>query len=167
MDGRRPVDLERTFEMEVSTSSDLQSTSLLCVVSAGHAAIAEVRRMSKLVPPSYSSSPSSSSSASTSAPELSSLDFSYFRHPEQTDHRVESSPHLSAADGRLRKENLAALQDFYGLFAGVRKVGLDLRRAAEAMGDEALQDQHGRQLMVETNAIFLCGVGWGGEGGIK
>jgi WASH complex subunit strumpellin len=147
--------------------SDLLETSNACgqnllrLVSRGNAIIAELLRLSDVVPVILRLD---NKSDQLKYGEVIS-DFSYFKMSDTYDNRIESNPQLLDRDEEFRENYIEILTRFYLAFESVHRFAVDLNRYLEDLEEgvyiqqtleSVLLNNDGKQLLCE--ALYLCGV---------
>lgn len=134
--------------------------TLLRLVSRGNAIIAELLRLSEVVPNVFRLD---SKSDQTKYGEVI-FDFSYFKISDSYDNRIESNPQLLDRDEEFRENYIEILTRFYLAFESVHRYAIDINRYVEDLEEGAyiqqtlesvLLDSDGKQLLSE--ALYLCG----------
>ena len=135
--------------------------NILRLVSRGNAILAELLRLSEVIPPVFKQET-----------QLDKLkygdiisDFTYFRNAEYFDNKIETKVELQDLDEEFRENNIEILTRFYQAFSSVHKYVTDLTKFLEDL-EEGIYIQHslesvlinddGKQLLCET--LFLYGV---------
>ncbi|XP_023242945.1 WASH complex subunit 5-like [Centruroides sculpturatus] len=135
--------------------------NLLRLVSRGNAIIAELLRLSEVVPSVFRLE--SKQDQAKYGDVLS--DFSYFKTADVFEKGIESNPQLQDRDEEFRENHIEILTRFYLAFESIHKYTVDLNRFLEDLDEgiyiqqtleNVLLDEDGKQLMCE--ALFLCGV---------
>lgn len=135
--------------------------NLLRLVSRGNAIIAELLRLSDVVP--YVFRLESKSDVQKYNDVL--CDFSYFKMADYYETKIESNPQLQDRDEEFKENYIDILTRFYLAFESVHKYITDLGRYLEDLEEgiyiqqtleTVLGNGDGKQLMCE--ALFLCGV---------
>lgn len=133
--------------------------SLAKIVSRGNAIIAELHRLSEIIPPPFRSD----------RPEFNLYkeivsDFSYFNESDSIENRIESNAALKQKDSELCDTYLDIITRYYLTFESIHRYSVDLNVFIEELEDgsyigqtmdSVLQDIDGRQLLCE--AYFLLG----------
>ena len=135
--------------------------SLLRLVSRGNAIIAELLRLSEVVPNVFRLETKSDQSKYG---EVIS-DFSYFKTSDAFDNRIESNPQLLDRDEEFRENYIEIVTRFYLAFESVHRFAVDLNRYIDDLEEgvyiqqsmeSVLLNTDGKQLVSE--ALYLCGV---------
>ena len=135
--------------------------NLLRLVSRGNAIIAELLRLSDVVPPIIKLD---NKNDIAKYGEII-CDFSYFKMSEFFDNRIESNSSLLDRDEEIRENYIEIITRFYLAFESVHKYTFDLNRYLEDLEEGAyiqqtlesvLLNNDGKQLLCEL--LFLCGV---------
>ena len=95
---------------------------LLQLVSRGNAIIAEILRLSEMIPSVFKSDSKSDSSKYS---ELI-VDFAYFKNRDTFESKIEYDSGLQAKDDEIRENYLGILTNFYLAFESVHKYIFDL-----------------------------------------
>ncbi|XP_076082010.1 WASH complex subunit 5-like isoform X2 [Mytilus galloprovincialis] len=135
--------------------------NILRLVSRGNAILAELLRLSEVIPPVFRQE---NQHEKLKYADIIS-DFSYFRNAEYFDNKIESKVELQDLDEEFRENNIEILTRFYQAFSSVHKYIIDLTKFLEDL-EEGIYIQHslesvlinddGKQLLCE--ALFLYGV---------
>ena len=148
------------FFDDLTTSS--WSTHLLNIVSNGNAIVAEVNRLSEMIPTVFK--------MSTKQDQLKYgdliLDFSYFKNSDQLDKKLEQNSSLQSLDEELKSNYLDILTRFFIAFESANKYIIDLNKFIEDLDDGCYiqqtietilsNDEGGKQLLCES--IYIYGV---------
>lgn len=135
--------------------------NILRLVSRGNAILAELLRLSEVIPPVFKQE--SQQDKLKYADIL--CDFTYFRNAEYFDNKIETKMELQDLDEEFRENNIEILTRFYQAFSSIHKYVTDLTKFLEDL-EEGIYIQHslesvlinddGKQLLCE--ALFLYGV---------
>ena len=134
--------------------------TLLRLVSRGNAIIAELLRLSEVVPNVFRLD---SKSDQTKYGDVI-FDFSYFKTSDSYDNRIESNAQLLDRDEEFRENYIEILTRFYLAFESVHRYSVDINRYIDDLEEGAyiqqtlesvLLDSDGKQLLSE--ALYLCG----------
>ncbi|XP_015793922.1 WASH complex subunit 5-like [Tetranychus urticae] len=135
--------------------------NLLRLVSRGNAIIAELLRLSDMIPAVFK-------------PDLKTefnrysdiiVDFTYFKNLEAIEAKIDSTPALRDKDDEIRDNYLDILSDFYLAFESIHKYIFDLNKYMTDLEEgfyiqqtmeTVMINMDGKQLMCE--ALYLCGV---------
>ncbi|XP_035226484.1 WASH complex subunit 5-like [Stegodyphus dumicola] len=134
---------------------------LLRLVSRGNAIIAELLRLSDVVPQVFRME------AKSDIQKYGDVlcDFSYFTMSDFYENKIESNPQLQDRDEEFKENYIDILTRFYLAFESVHKYITDLGRFLEDLDEgiyiqqtleTVLANEDGRQLLCES--LFLCGV---------
>ncbi|XP_042898977.1 WASH complex subunit 5 [Parasteatoda tepidariorum] len=135
--------------------------NLLRLVSRGNAIIAELLRLSDVVPQVFRLE--SKNDINKYSDVL--CDFSYFKITDFYENKIESNPQLQDRDEEFKENYLDILTRFYLAFESVQKYITDFGHFLEELDEgiyiqqtleTVLANEDGRQLLCE--AIYLCGV---------
>ncbi|RWS21321.1 WASH complex subunit strumpellin-like protein, partial [Leptotrombidium deliense] len=141
--------------------SNACSYNLLRIVSRGNAIIAELLRLSDMVPSVFRNDLKQEYSKYADI----IFDFSYFKNADFFENKIESNAQLQEKDDEFRENYVDILTRFYLAFESIHKYGFDLNRYIEDLEDGVYIQQSmeslflnvdGKQLLCE--ALFLCGV---------
>ncbi|RWS06411.1 WASH complex subunit strumpellin-like protein, partial [Dinothrombium tinctorium] len=141
--------------------SNACSFNLLRIVSRGNAIIAELLRLSEMVPSVFKAD---SKQEFAKYSEII-FDFAYFKNTDFYESRIESNMQLQEKDDEFRENYIDILTRFYLAFESIHKYGFDLNRYIEDLEDgvyiqqsleSLLLNVDGKQLLCE--ALYLCGV---------
>ncbi|CAG2161735.1 unnamed protein product [Oppiella nova] len=134
--------------------------SVVRLVSRGNAIIAELLRLSEVVPNVFRLD---TKSDQTKYSEVI-CDFSYFKTCDAYDNRIESNPQLLDRDEEFRENYIEILTRFYLAFESVHRFTVDINRYVDDLEEgvyiqqtleSVLLDNDGKQLLSE--ALYLCG----------
>ncbi|KAH7976781.1 hypothetical protein HPB52_019444 [Rhipicephalus sanguineus] len=135
--------------------------TLLHLVSRGNAIVAELLRLSDVVPSIFKLD--SRKDVAEYGDIL--LDYSYFKVIDHFENKIEANDQLQDRDEELRENYIDILTRFYLAFESIHKYTIDLNRFLEDLDEgiyiqqsleSVLVNDDGKQLMCE--ALFLCGV---------
>uniref|UniRef100_A0A1E1XMR4 WASH complex subunit strumpellin n=1 Tax=Amblyomma sculptum TaxID=1581419 RepID=A0A1E1XMR4_AMBSC len=147
--------------MDFLAENNACGQTLLHLVSRGNAIIAELLRLSDVVPSIFKLD--NRKDVSEYGEIL--LDYSYFKAIEQFENKIEANDQLQDRDEELRENYIDILTRFYLAFESIHKYTIDLNRFLEDLDEgiyiqqsleSVLVNDDGKQLMCE--ALFLCGV---------
>lgn len=147
--------------MDFLADNNVCGQNLLRLVSRGNAIIAELLRLSEVVPSVFKLE--NKQDQIKYGDVLS--DFSYFKTADVFEKGIESNPQLQDRDEEFRENHIEILTRFYLAFESIHKYTVDLNRFLEDLDEgiyiqqtleNVLLDEDGKQLMCE--ALFLCGV---------
>ncbi|GFW82443.1 WASH complex subunit 5 [Trichonephila clavipes] len=135
--------------------------TLLRLVSRGNAIIAELLRLSDVIPRVFRLE------LKNDIQKYSDVlcDFSYFKITDFYENKIESNPQLQDRDEEFKENYLDILTRFYLAFESVQKYITDFQHFLEDLDEgiyiqqtleTVLANEDGRQLLCE--AVFLCGV---------
>lgn len=147
--------------MDFLAENNACGQTLLNLVSRGNAIIAELLRLSDVVPAIFKLE---------SRPDITKygdilFDYSYFKAIEHYENKIESNAQLQDRDEEFRENYIEILTRFYLAFESIHKYTVDLNRFLEDLDEgiyiqqtieSVLTNEDGKQLMCE--ALFLCGV---------
>lgn len=137
-------------------------TALLAMVSRGNAIVAEILRLSDMIPGAFRTD-TSKSDAQKYADII--VDFSYFNNSDAFETRIESNSVLHDKDDEIRDNYLTVLTNFYLAFESVHRYVTDLNSFLTDLDegqfiqqnlDSVMINMDGKQLMCE--ALYLYGV---------
>ncbi|KAK8773941.1 hypothetical protein V5799_011527, partial [Amblyomma americanum] len=147
--------------MDFLAENNACGQTILNLVSRGNAIIAELLRLSDVVPSIFKLD--NRKDVSEYGEIL--LDYSYFKAIEQFENKIEANDQLQDRDEELRENYIDILTRFYLAFESIHKYTIDLNRFLEDLDEgiyiqqsleSVLVNDDGKQLMCE--ALFLCGV---------
>ncbi|XP_064486870.1 WASH complex subunit 5-like isoform X2 [Ornithodoros turicata] len=147
--------------MDFLAENNACGQNLLQLVSRGNAIIAELLRLSEVVPPIFRLD----NKADVSRYGEILFDYSYFKATEYHENKIESNAQLHDKDEEFRENYIEIITRFYLAFESVHKYTVDLARFLDDLDEgifiqqsmeSVLLNEDGRQLMCE--ALFLCGV---------
>ncbi|XP_054154297.1 WASH complex subunit 5-like isoform X2 [Oppia nitens] len=145
--------------------SDFLSSScgqnVVRLVSRGNAIIAELLRLSEVVPTVFRLETKSDQNKYSEVIQ----DFSYFKTSDTFDQRIESNGQLLDRDDEFRENYIEIITRFYLVFESIHRFTVDINRYVEDLEEgvyiqqsleSVLLDNDGKQLLCE--ALYLSGV---------
>ncbi|KAL3192578.1 hypothetical protein MRX96_058992 [Rhipicephalus microplus] len=147
--------------MDFLAENNACGQTLLHLVSRGNAIVAELLRLSDVVPSIFKLD--NRKDVAEYGDIL--LDYSYFKVIDQFENKIEANDQLQDRDEELRENYIDILTRFYLAFESIHKYTIDLNRFLEDLDEgifiqqsleSVLVNDDGKQLMCE--ALFLCGV---------
>ncbi|XP_037498148.1 WASH complex subunit 5 [Rhipicephalus sanguineus] len=147
--------------MDFLAENNACGQTLLHLVSRGNAIVAELLRLSDVVPSIFKLD--SRKDVAEYGDIL--LDYSYFKVIDHFENKIEANDQLQDRDEELRENYIDILTRFYLAFESIHKYTIDLNRFLEDLDEgiyiqqsleSVLVNDDGKQLMCE--ALFLCGV---------
>ncbi|XP_065308366.1 WASH complex subunit 5 [Dermacentor albipictus] len=147
--------------MDFLAENNACGQTLLNLVSRGNAIVAELLRLSDVVPSIFKLD--NRKDVAEYGDIL--LDYSYFKVIDHFENKIEANDHLQDRDEELRENYIDILTRFYLAFESIHKYTIDLNRFLEDLDEgiyiqqsleSVLVNDDGKQLMCE--ALFLCGV---------